>query len=223
MQKLAVLLCVAGVYVAVILSGDNAPRSKPVAVDEKPAVPTDSVLQEMHDLRAELTRLDLKLRYYKSVIKREPKQRADHEEKHKKVSEQIVAIHNHIETIQETELPGFERVTAYAALDCSEEESYAIILRASATARIAKDELLLFHAGDIYRTSGEFTPLKTTDAGFYFRPDREIAANKKFRVFCIQDAPEEIENVKNGFMPDSDRARKPNRAYQTQVTISNRG
>jgi hypothetical protein len=192
-------------------------------MDEKPAAPTDLVLQEMHDLRAELTRLDIKLRYHRSVINREPKQRADHEEKHKKVSGQIVAIHNRIETIQETELPRFERVTAYAALDCSEEESYAIILCASATARIAKDELLLFHAGDIYRTSGEFTPLKTTGAGFYFRPDHEIAANKNFRVFCIQDAPEEIENVKNGFMPDSDRARKPNRAYETQVTISNRG
>ena len=88
---------------------------------------------------------------------------------------------------------------------------------------IEKDELLLFHAGDIYRTSGEFTPLKTTGVGFFFRPDREIAANKKFRVFCIQDASEEIENVKSGFMPDSDRARKPHRAYETEVTISNRG
>lgn len=216
MQKLAVLLCVAGVYIAVILLGDNVPRTEPAA-------PTDSVLQEMHDLRAELTRLELKIRHYKSAIEREPNQRAKHQAKHDELSERVVAIHNRIESIRETELPEFERVTSYAALDCSEEESYAIVVYASATVRIEKDELLLFHAGDIYRTSGEFTPLKTTGAGLFFRPDREIAANKKFRVFCIQDAPEEIENVKNGFIPDSDRARKPNRAYETEVTISSRG
>jgi hypothetical protein len=75
----------------------------------------------------------------------------------------------------------------------------------------------LFHAGGVYRTSGAFRPLRTTGEGWYFRPNATIPAGEKFVVSCIQDAPEETQNVKKGFMPNSSRARDPQRPYRTVI------
>jgi hypothetical protein len=115
----------------------------------------------------------------------------------------------------------------YARLVYSEEPlygqpSYGIILNARATEDIRENELLLFHAEGVYRTEGSFPKLTAgTGAGWYFRPNRDIPRASRFVVACIQDAPEAIQNVKNGYMPDSDRARDPSRAYNTQIFLRN--
>jgi hypothetical protein len=75
----------------------------------------------------------------------------------------------------------------------------------------------LFHAGRVYRTHGLIRKLTTTGTGWYFKPNVNIPEGTKFVVACIQDAPEEIQNVKSGFMPNSNRARQPDRPYRTEI------
>lgn len=82
---------------------------------------------------------------------------------------------------------------------------------------IDANELLLFHGQWVYRTSGEFAALKSPGEGWYFRPNVDIPKGARFVVACHQDAPEEIANVKAGFMPNSDRARDPYRPYRTEI------
>ncbi len=202
------------------------PRSEsgtPVASEP----PTTAVLQEMHDLHAEQTRLDIKRRYFKRVIEREPSRRQAATAELQQIDERIAQIQDRLEEIERSELGEFECVARNARLECAEEPlygqpSYGIILYANATDDIRENELLLFHASAVYRTKGPFPKLTTgTGAGWYFRPNRDIPSGSRFVVACIQDAPEEIQNVKNGYMPDSDRARDPSRAYNTQIFLGN--
>jgi len=184
------------------------------------------VLQEMHDLHAEQTRLDIKRRYFKRVIEREPSRREAPTAELRKIDERMAQIRDRLGRIERSELGEFECVARNASLVCSEEPlygqpSYGIILNANATADIRDRELLLFHASAVYRTKGSFPKLTTTGVGWYFRPNRDIPSGSRFVVACIQDAPEEIQNVKNGYMPDSDRARDPSRAYNTEIFIRN--
>ncbi len=163
--------------------------------------PTDAVLQEIHDLCAEKTRL-----------------RIHHPPDHPRFDE----IERRLAGIHEEEMGEYEPVADRASLDCSEEPaygqpSYGVILRAIAIDNIRANELLLFHADRVYRSQGSFRKLNTDAEGWYFRPNADIPRGKRFVVACIQDAPEEIQNVKNGFMPNSDRARDPNRPYATQI------
>jgi len=174
--------------------------------EEKPAAktevdPINTALQEVHDLGAERTRL-----------------RVHHREGHPRFAQ----IERRIAEIHDRALREYQTVATDAALDCSEEPrygqpSYGVILFATSSDDIAAGELLLFHAGHVYRTRGRFRKLATTGAGWYFRPNVDIPKGTRFVVACIQDAPEEIDNVRKGFMPDSDRARDPKRAYRTQV------
>ena len=164
--------------------------------------PSNALLQEMHDLLSEQTRLQIHRR------------RSDHA--------RVVEIDERLAEIHEKELGDFERVAEDAELECAEEPmygqgSYGIILYAVATRDIHANELLLYHADGVYRTTGAFRELQTNGEGWYFRPNAEIPHGERFVVACIQDAPEEIENVKNGFMPDSDRARDPKRPYRTLI------
>lgn len=174
--------------------------------DETPAPTTEAdsintALQEIHDLCAERTRL-----------------RIHHREGHPRFAE----IEGRIAEIHRRVLREFETVATDAALECSGEPlygqpSYGVILYAASVDNITANELLLFHADRVYRTRGSFLPLATTGEGWYFRPNAEIPRGARFVVACIQDAPEEIENVRNGFMPNSDRARQPNRPYRTEI------
>lgn len=174
--------------------------------DETPGTPTEadpinSALQEIHNLRAERTRL-----------------RIHHRESHPRFAE----IDTRIAAIHDDALRQFETVATSAALECSEEPrygqpSYGVILYASSVEDIAANELLLFHAGRVYRAHGLFRKLTTTGAGWYFKPNVNIPEGTKFVVACIQDAPEEIQNVKNGFMPNSNRARQPHHPYRTEI------
>ena len=172
--------------------------------DPAAATSTDSIntaLQEVHDLCAERTRL-----------------RIHHRNGHPRFDEidrRIAEIHG--ETLRE-----LETVATNAALECSEEPlygqpSYGVILYATSVDDITAGELLLFHADRVYRTGGSFRRLTTTGEGWYFRPNVGIPAGSRFVVACIQDAPEEIENVRRGFMPNTNRARNPNRPYRTEI------
>jgi hypothetical protein len=189
--------------------------------------PTTAVLREMHNLRAEHTRLDVRRRYFERSIKREPSRREAATAQLQQIDQRIAQIQGRLEEIERSELGEFERVARNAVLECAEEPlygqpSYGIILHANATDDIREDELLLFHASTVYRTKGSFPKLTTgTGAGWYFRPNRDIPSGRRFVVVCIQDAPEEIRNVKNGYMPDSDRARDPSRAYNTKIFLRN--
>ena len=131
-------------------------------------------------------------------------------------------ITNRLKVIHESELGDLRRVAEKAGLECSEEplygqSSYGVIVYAKTLDRIQKDELLLFHAGSLYRTRGTIRPLRTTGNGFFLRPNVAIPSGRHIAMSCIQDAEEERENVKNGFMPDSNRARNPSRAYRANV------
>lgn len=186
--------------------------------------PRMAVLQEMHDLGAERTRLDLKKRYFEQRLKIELAGETTAGAELRRINARLGEIETRLIKIHARELGKFERVAADAVLDCSEEPqygqpAYGIILHATAGRDIAANELLLFHAGGVYRTRGSFPRLTTTGEGWYFRPNRAIRRGDKFVVACIQDAPEEIANVKKGFMPNSDRARDPGRAYRTNVFI----
>lgn len=201
----------------------RAESGAPVA----PKAPTAAVLRETHNLRAEHTRLDVRRRYFVRSIKREPTRREAATAELQQIDQRIAQIQDRLEEIERSELGEFECVARNAVLECAEEPlygqpSYGIILYADATDDIREDELLLFHASAVYRTKGSFPKLeKGTGAGWYFRPNRDIPSGRRFVVACIQDAPEEIQNVKNGYMPDSDRARDPSRAYNTQIFLSN--
>ena len=201
----------------------------PAAAAAVDTAPTDEVLQEMHDLKAEVTRLNITRKHHRQFIEGGRKfagtNTPDHAAAVKEIEiidTRMAAINARQQQIQQNELGAMERVAEDVVLECSEEPrygqpSYGIILYAKTTKPISANELMLFHASELYRTSGSFRPLATTGQGFYIRPNVDIPANQRLVVACIQDAPEELENVKNGFMPNSDRARDPNRAYGTQV------
>jgi len=200
----------------------RAEPGTPVACE----APTAAVLQEMHDLSAEHTRLDIRRRYFERSLKREPSRREASTAQLQRIEERIAQIQDRLEAIERSELGEFERVARNAVLACTEEPlygqaSYGIILHANAAGDIRENELLLSYAGAVYRTKGSFPKLTTTGAGWYFRPNRDIPSGSRFVVACIQDAPEEIRNVKNGNMPNSDRARDPSRAYNTQIFVKN--
>ena len=80
--------------------------------------------------------------------------------------------------------------------------------------------MLLYHAPGIYRVKDIKPKLTTKGECWYFKPDRDIAAGKIFTIELIHDAPEESANVKAGFMPHTDRARDPGRAYATKIHLS---
>jgi len=219
-----------------VLSGTNL-RQLVVAKEsietesEAPSVttPTDVVLQEMHDLLAETTKLRIDKRFQnqflaggKQVTGADRKHHARAAQELTRITNRLTAISSRLQEIHDKELGQFERVAEHAALACSEEPrygqpSYEIILDAKSIRPIRANELLLFHAGGVYRTQGEFQPLRSTGQGFYFRPNVNVPNGQQFTVACIQDAAEEIANVKNGFMPNSDRARDPGRPYRTQI------
>ncbi|MBN2130031.1 MAG: hypothetical protein JW741_11070, partial [Sedimentisphaerales bacterium] len=177
-----------------------------VAVGETHDSRINASLQRHHDLAAEHTRL---------LIYRNAGTPAEQERKRKQIEEnrRLAA------EIEKNELDGYERVATDATEPCFEEDNYAIKVTGKATHDIRANELLLLHADGVFRTMGTFPKLTTTGRGWYFRPDRAIPRGKWFVAKCIQDAPEEIENVKRGFMPGSSRARDPARAYRTQVEL----
>ncbi len=206
-----------------LVCGCSRPHAEVAAVSVSDAGPSRDVLQEMHDLLSERTRVTLEQRYFQQfVVNESPTNESETSTELKRIEVRLSEIATRLDTIHRNELEPFERVAERAGLACHEEPlfgqpSYGIILYGVATGDISAGELLLFHAEGVYRTTGSFRPLAPNGQGFYFRPNANIPKGERFVVACIQDAPEEIENGKNGFMPDSDRARDPRRAYRTQV------
>jgi serine/threonine protein kinase len=196
---------------------------------EATGFPSDAVLQEMHDLLAEETRLNLDLRYVQQFLEggklydeADISRKQQNARRKEQLETRLQEITNRLKLIHESELGELRKVAENASLECSEEplygqSSYGVIVYAQTTERIQMDELLLFHAGALYRTRGTICPLRTTGSGFFLRPNVGIPADRHIALACIQDAEEENENVNNGFMPDSDRARNPSRAYRANV------
>jgi len=195
------------------------PESQQEVVDgEMPVERINEALREVHELLAERTRAKLKLTYF-----RKNAETVDADgSKTESLKQRLTTIANRIEKIHNTELASFEKVAENAGLANSEEPrfgqpSYGIILYATSVRDIDANELLMFHGDWVYRTNGEFAALDSPSAGWYFRPNVDIPKGTRFVVACHQDAPEEIENVKQGYMPNSDRARSPNRPYRTEI------
>ncbi|MEZ5940942.1 MAG: M56 family metallopeptidase [Planctomycetaceae bacterium] len=190
----------------------------------------NKALQELHALLAERTKLKLVKKYHEQFLKEDDKndtagRRAERNKARSeliRIADRFDQIAGRIVDLHASELQNLEPVAEHAVLECSEEPrygqpSYGVIVYALSTQPIAADELLLFYGEHVYRIKGEPFTLKTKSQGFYFRPNVSVAAHTRFVVSCIQDAPEEIENVRKGFMPNSDRARDPQRAYRTEL------
>lgn len=120
---------------------------------------------------------------------------------------------------EKEQMAGFDRVATPTGSDYWESISDNVVI-ARATADIKAGELLLYHAPGIYRVKDIKPKLTTKGECWYFKPDRDIAAGKAFTIELIHDAPEELANVKAGFMPHTDRARAPARAYTTKIHLS---
>ncbi len=210
-----------------IFSYSNNPQS-PSKI--KPAVanfPNIKTLQEMNNLQAETTRLKLKVKYHQYLIKNKPSSQKESRIQIKNLNNLITKNKIRLDVINKKELGKLKRVAINAGTLNSEEPgygvgSYGIVLSATATSDIKKGELLLYHANGVYRTEGSFAKLETKSEGWYFKTAKPINKSDRFVVSCIQDSPEEIQNVKNGFMPNSDRARNPIRPYKTNTFIIGR-
>jgi hypothetical protein len=105
-------------------------------------------------------------------------------------------------------MAGFDRVATPTETEYWESISDNV-MKAKATADIKAGELLLYHAPGIYRVKEVRPRLTTKGECWYFKPDRDIPAGKAFTIELVHDAPEELANVKAGFMPHTDRARDP--------------
>ncbi len=94
------------------------------------------------------------------------------------------------------------------------------VVSACALEEISTGELLLYHPPGIYRVK-EIKPKLTTEGEcWYFRPNRNIRGGQEFSIVLVHDAPEELQYIAHGFAPHSNRARDPERAYKTKISIS---
>ncbi|MCA9031689.1 MAG: M56 family metallopeptidase, partial [Planctomycetaceae bacterium] len=188
----------------------------------------NKALQELHDLLARRTRLKLEKKFHEQFLKKNDEngslgQRSERNKARNeliRIAEGLDHIAHRIVELHNGQLRDLEPVAENAALECSEEPrygqpSYGVIVYASTTKPISQGELLLYYGESIYRIKGKPFTLTTTGAGFYFRPNIEVPTNTSIVVSCVQDAPEEVENVRKGFMPNSDRARNPENWYRT--------
>jgi hypothetical protein len=128
-------------------------------------------------------------------------------------------VEKRLEKAEKEAFAGFERVATPTGSDYWESISDNVVY-AKAMRDIQKDELLLYHAPGIYSVKGLKPKLMTKGECWYFRPDRKIAAGQAFTIELIHDLPEEVEKVKKGFAPHTDRARDPARAYGTRIHLT---
>ena len=152
------------------------------------ADPSPGAMQEMFNLCAERTKLELKLQY----------------------------IEKRLAKLEKEQFAAFTRVADPAGCDYVEEIS-DIMYFARAKQDVRANELLLWHAPGIYRVKDSKPKLETNGECWYFRPDRDIKKGHRFTIVLIRDAPEESKNKAKGPMPRSVRGRDPERAYKTII------
>lgn len=127
-------------------------------------------------------------------------------------------INKRLATLEKEHLSKFERIAEPTGSDYWESISDDVV-SARASENISSGELLLYHVPGIYRVKNSKPKLITKGNCWYFRPNRDIRKGQEFSIVLIHDAPEELKNVAQGFMPHSSRARDPERAYKTKIQI----
>jgi hypothetical protein len=164
---------------------------QPLAVDKDKPAPSPSGMQELFDLSVKRNKLQFELQVVEKLL----------------------------DKTEQEQFASFERIATPTGSDYWESISDNVVF-AKATKDIAPNELLLYHSPGIYRVKESKPKLTTKGECWYFRPDRKIVAGQEFTIELIHDAPEEIENVKKGFAPHTDRARDPARAYKTRIHVT---
>ena len=186
-RTLLVALAVGAVGVTLALTWPHATAADPAPPGKGKAAPPDQ-MQGMFDLAVQQQKLRFDLDIVTKLLAKAEKE----------------------------QMAGFDRVATPTESDYWESISDNV-LHATATADMKAGELLLYHAPGIYRVKDIKPKLTTKGECWYFKPSRDIAAGKAFTIELIHDAPEELANVKAGFMPHTDRAHDPARAYKTKI------
>jgi hypothetical protein len=159
--------------------------------------PSPEGRQELFDLSAQRNRLALE---------------------HELIDKRLAAIDKRLAELEKVEFAGFDRVADPTGTDYWESISDTVLF-ATAKQDISKGELLMYHAPGIYRVKDQKPRLSTKGECWYFRPDRDIKKGQRITIELVYDAPEEIEITAKGFFPMTDRARDPERPYNTKIRI----
>lgn len=138
----------------------------------------------------------------------------------KLLDKRLAEIDKRLAELEKVEFAQFERVANPTGLDYWESISDTVLL-ATASRDIGKGELLVYHAPGIYRVKDAKPKLTTKGECWYFRPDRGIKKGQQMTIELVYDAPEEVALVAKGFAPVTDRARDPERPYNTKIKVGN--
>jgi hypothetical protein len=136
------------------------------------------------------------------------------------IGRRLAVIDKRLAELEKREFAGFERVADPTGSDYSELISDTVRY-ATARQDVRKGELLLYHAPGIYRVKDVRPKLTTKGECWYFRPDRDVKKGQQMTIALVYDAPEEIALEAKGFFPQTDRARDPDRPYNTKITVRN--
>lgn len=135
------------------------------------------------------------------------------------LDKRLADIDKRLAELEKLEFSQFERVANPTGSDYWESISDTVLF-ATASGNIAKGELLVYHAPGIYRVKDAKPKLTTKGECWYFRPDRDIRKGQQMTIELVYDAPEEVALMANGFAPVTDRARDPDRPYNTKITFA---
>lgn len=135
------------------------------------------------------------------------------------IDKRLAEIDKRLAELENVEFAQFERVANPTGSDYRESISDTVLL-ATASRHIAKGELLVYHAPGIYRVKDAKPKLTTKGECWYFRPDRDIKKGQQITIELVYDAPEEVALMAKGFAPVTDRARDPDRPYNTRITFA---
>lgn len=136
------------------------------------------------------------------------------------LDKRLAAIDKQLAELEKVEFACCDRVADPTGTDYWESISDTVLL-ATAKQDIGKGELLLYHAPGIYRVKDSKPKLTTNGECWYFRPDRDIKQGQRMTIERVYDAPEEIALEAQGFFPLTDRARDPDRPYNTKIRVGN--
>jgi len=144
-------------------------------------------------------------------------QRAKLEFERELIDKRLALLDKELAALEKKEFAGFERVADPTGSDYWESISDTVLF-ATATRDVQKGELLLYHAPGIYRVKDVRPKLTTKGECWYFRPNRDIKKGDRITIARIYDTPEEIALEAKGLFPLTDRARDPERPYNTKIT-----
>ena len=134
------------------------------------------------------------------------------------IDKRLAAMDKRLAELEKVEFAAFDRVADPTGTDYWESISDTVLF-ATAKQDIRKGELLVYHFPGIYRVK-DFKPKLTTKSEcWYFRPDRDIKLGRRMTIELVYDAPEEIALAAKGFFPSTDRARDPDRPYNTKIRV----